>query len=128
MAKDIEGPAENPPSSFDVAGMVAGVAELDALRAVLRANGELSVGNPKGLTVNRLIENGANGLNTRGRALADPGEPPDCAAALSITAKLRKHPAANARHLNIDGYSQSILTPHARLPSGIVGRPKEAIS
>jgi hypothetical protein len=41
------------------------VAELVARRA---DGALLTAGNPKGLTVNRLNENGMNGLNSRGRA------------------------------------------------------------
>jgi hypothetical protein len=102
MANVIVGPSDSPPSSDDAAGMVAGAATIEAPRAVLRANGELRVGNPNGLTVNRLKENGANGLNTRGLATAEPGVPPDCAAAPSIRARPSASPAIGAKHLNIE--------------------------
>jgi hypothetical protein len=102
MANVIVGACDSPPSSEDAGGVIAGAAVTGIPRAVFRANGELSVGNPKGLTVNRLNENGANGLNTRGRAAAEGGELPDCAAAPSIRAKPSASPAINAKHLNIE--------------------------
>ena len=47
---------------------MAGV-EVTAVRLVALAVAEApTVGNPKGLTVNRLNENGAKGLNNRGLA------------------------------------------------------------
>jgi len=65
----MEGASEKPPSSDEAgAGSTAGV-EATIVRLVALADGEApTVGNPNGLTVNRLNENGAKGLNNRGLA------------------------------------------------------------